>query len=95
MVDASLEKALAEFVGAFEVVFRYDWDCTSAVMNGMVMDDSNFIESGLAEDSNDWGAGGALLEKYQALVSLMKSRGMEPRYPFPLERLDNFKGVVW
>jgi hypothetical protein len=95
MPDVELEKAVAELVGAFEVVFRYDWEYTSTVMQGMVMDNANFIEPGIEDESDDWGARGALLEKYRALVSLMKSRGIKPQFPFPLERLGNFKGVVW
>lgn len=95
MSDPALEKAVAELVGAFEVVFRYDWEYTALVMQGMVMDDSTFVEPGVEDESEDWGSRGALLEKYRALVSLMKSRGIKPQFPFPLENLDNFKGVVW
>jgi hypothetical protein len=95
MSDAALEKAVAEFVGAFEVVFRYDWEYTAAVMTGMVMDDANFIEPGLKDENSDWGARGALLEKYRALVTLMKSKGLKPEFPFPLEGLDGFRGIVW
>ena len=95
MSDAELEKAVAEFVGAFEVVFRYDWDYTAVVLAGMVMEDANFIEPGVEDETNDWGARGALLEKYRALVVLMKDRGLKPQFPFPLERLDGFKGIEW
>jgi len=95
MADVALEKAVAELVGAFEVVFRYDWEYTALVMQGMVMDGSTFVEPGVEDETDDWGARGVLLEKYRALVSLMKSRGIEPEFPFPLERFDNFKGIVW
>ena len=95
MSDPSLEKAVAEFVGAFEVVFRYDWEYTSTVMDSMVQDDATFIEPGFADESEDWGARGALLEKYRVLVTVMKSQGMEPSFPFPLEHLPDFKGRVW
>jgi hypothetical protein len=78
MSDPDFEKAVAEFVSAFEVVFRHDWDYTAVVMQGMVMEGSTFLEPGVSDETNDWGARGALLEKYRALVSLMRLRDIEP-----------------
>jgi hypothetical protein len=95
MNDSQLEKAVAEFVGAFEIVFRYDWEYTDTVMSGSVMEGSTFVEPGLNDEAEDWGARGALLEKYRALIAVMKLRGLEPQFPFPPERIDGFKGVVW
>jgi hypothetical protein len=92
--DTELQEALAEFVGAFEVVFRYDWPYTT-VMFGVVEEGANFIEPGLADESEDWGARGALLEKYRRLVGVMKARGIEPVFPFPLDRIPDFKERVW
>ena len=56
---------------------------------------ATFVEPGLEDENNDWGARGALLEKYRRLVSLMQSRGIEPVFPFPLNRLPNFEKRVW
>jgi hypothetical protein len=97
MNDPEYEKAVAEFVGAFEVVFRYDWDYSSVMMGGEAVgsEEATFLEPGLRDESDDWGARGALLEKYRALVAVMKKRKMEPSFPFPLERLPGFKGRVW
>ncbi|MEQ8788853.1 MAG: hypothetical protein RIC55_21255 [Pirellulaceae bacterium] len=92
--DKDLQDAIAEFVGAFEVVFRYDWPYTS----GMIGDEAKgatFIEPGLDDETEDWGARGALLEKYRELVSVMRRRGLEPIFPFPLERLPGFTQRVW
>ena len=94
MSDFALEKAIAEFVGAFEIVFRYDWEYTK-LMFGDEMEGATFVEPGLKDESEDWGARGVLLEKYRKLVALMKSKGMEPTFPFALEHLPDFKGRVW
>src|SRR4051812_12516996 len=75
--DQELQQALAEFVGAFEVVFRYDWPYTK-IMIGDEAEGATFIAPGLDDETEDWGARGALLEKYRRLVSLMQSRGIEP-----------------
>jgi len=53
------------------------------------------FEHGLDDETDDWGARGALLEKYRRLVSLMQSHGIEPVFPFPLDRLPDFKKPVW
>jgi hypothetical protein len=92
--EKELREALAEFVGAFEVVFRYDWPYTISRI-GDEAKGANFIEPGLEDETEDWGARGALLEKYRKLVSVMQAQGIEPEFPFPLERLDDFQKRVW
>jgi hypothetical protein len=92
--DIELETALSEFVGAFEVVFRYDWDYTRLMIGGE-SDGATFIEPGLRDESEDWGSRGALLEKYRRLVAVMKARGMEPIFPFPLDHLPGLKHRIW
>jgi hypothetical protein len=72
MTDNELYKAIAEFVGAFEIVFRYDWAYTKTMI-GDETEGMTFIEPGLEDEIEDWGARGALLEKYRALVDAMKS----------------------
>ncbi|WP_374582839.1 hypothetical protein [Pseudoduganella sp.] len=93
MDKSKVEAALAEFVGAFEVVFRYDWDYTRVMIRDET-DGATFIEPGLDDESEDWGARGALLEKYRALVVAMKEAGIEPVFPFPLTNLPGYKGRV-
>ena len=88
------EQALAEFIGAFEVVFRYDWPYTK-IMIGDEEEGATFVEPGLDDETEDWGARGELLEKYRRLVSVMQSRGLEPIFPFPLDSLPSFKRRVW
>ncbi|HXA48442.1 MAG TPA: hypothetical protein VNW52_12480 [Burkholderiaceae bacterium] len=90
MSNNDLNKAIAEFVGAFEVVFRYDWEYTK-IMLGDESDGATFVEPGLQDESEDWGARGALLEKYRVLLKEMKANGMEPVFPFPLDHLVNSK----
>lgn len=94
MNDERIREALTEFVGAFEVVFRYDWDYTK-VMIGDEADGATFIEPGLEDETEDWGARGALLEKYRVLIAAMKAAGLKPAFPFPLENLPGFKRRVW
>ena len=94
MSDEELQRAVAEFVGAFEVVFRYDWPYTK-IMIGDEEEDATFVEPGLEDEEEDWGARGALLEKYRRLVTVMKAKGMEPIFPFPLERIPDFTKRVW
>lgn len=92
--DPELIGALRDFVGAFEVVFRYDWAYTR-IMFGDEEEGHSFIEPGLHDENEDWGARGALLERYRRLVTLMRERGLEPSFPFPLERLDPAIKRVW
>lgn len=81
-----LQQALSEFVGAFEVVFRYDWEYSKSMI-GDEADGATFIEPGLEDETEDWGARGALLEKYRKLVEVMKKNDLSPIFPFPLENL--------
>jgi hypothetical protein len=94
MSNSELKKAVADFVGAFEVVFRYDWDYTK-VMLGDEADGATFVEPGIQDETEDWGARGALLEKYRVLMAAMKVHGIEPSFPFPLENVPGFKERVW
>jgi hypothetical protein len=90
-MGSDLNVAVAEFVGAFELVFRHDWEYTK-IMIGDEMDGGTFVEPGLADESEDWAARGALLKKYRALVAVMQSAGIVPKFPFPLENLPRFSG---
>jgi hypothetical protein len=92
--DKEFQTAVAEFVGAFEVVFRYDWAYTKEII-GDEAKGATFIEPGLDDETEDWGSRGALLEKYRRLVAVMRRRGLEPVFPFPLQTLPNFGKRVW
>jgi hypothetical protein len=94
MSDPEFERAVSEFVGAFEVVFRYDWAYTK-IMLGDEAEGANFIEPGLKDETEDWGARGALLEKYRALIEVMKRQNKQPVFPFPLDRLPDFTQRIW
>lgn len=89
-----LQRTLSEFVGAFEVVFRYDWEYTKTMI-GDEEAGATFIEPGLEDETNDWGARGALLEKYRLLVEAMKKNGLSPAFPFPLENLPGAPKRAW
>jgi hypothetical protein len=94
MSSCELKKAIAEFVGAFEVVFRYDWEYTKTML-GDEADGASFVEPMLDDESEDWGARGALLEKYRALVTAMKAESVEPKFPFPLEIIPGLLKRPW
>lgn len=83
---ASLQKALAEIVGAFELVFHHDWDHTASTIGD---ENPGFLSPGLslAAETEDWGARGALLEKYRNLRDAMNAAGIPSVFPFPLEHL--------
>jgi hypothetical protein len=88
--DEELERALAEFVGAFETVFHHDWEYAK----GMIGDEEEgctFLEPGLADEVDDWGARGALLDKYRRLRAVMDARGLKSKLPIPMERIREFK----
>ena len=92
--DKELRQALAEFVGAFEVVFRYDWTYTIDNI-GDEAPGATFLEPGLDDETEDWGARGRASRK----IPTARCRDARARYradfPFPLERLPDFKDRVW
>jgi len=87
-----LQLALSEFIGAFEVVFRYDWEYTTLMIDP---ESPSFLEPGVKDENEDWGARGALLEKYRNLVKVMKECGLKPSFPFPLEHLPGSPKALW
>jgi hypothetical protein len=87
-----LQRAISEFVGAFEVVFRYDWKYSSEMIGDA---GASFLEPEVEDENEDWGSRGALLERYRTLVATMKESGMEPRFPFPLENLPGAPKRLW
>lgn len=87
-----LQHAISEFIGAFEVVFRYDWIYSLDMIGDA---GASFLEPDVEDESEDWGARGALLERYRALVATMKECGMEPSFPFPLENLPGTPNRLW
>jgi len=87
-----LQLAVSEFIGAFEIVFRYDWEYTTVMIDPGA---SSFLEPGVEDESEDWGARGALLEKYRNLVTIMKQCGLKPSFPFPLAHLPGAPNPVW
>jgi hypothetical protein len=70
-------KAIREFVGAFEVVFGHDWDYSKWKI-GQIKEGATFIDPDEKYEMDDWWARGALLQKYRDLLAAMKKRNMEP-----------------
>lgn len=73
---SDINKAISEFVGAFEVVFRHDWEytqnCSAYIKPGVT-----FVDPG-GDEFDDWWARGILLEKYRNLLNVMKEKSIEP-----------------
>ena len=55
-IDEELRTVIAEFVGAFEVVFRYDWPYTAD--NIGYKEGKNFIEPDEVDEYEDWASRG-------------------------------------
>ena len=75
--DKELLTALQEFIGAFEVLFHHDW-AYARTMIGDEEEGCTFLEPGLEDETEDWGARGELLEKYRNIKAVMKKKGLEP-----------------
>ncbi|WP_395345920.1 hypothetical protein [Variovorax sp. UC122_21] len=73
-------------------MFRYDWKYLSWTVGNA---EASFLEPDFEDQNEDWGARGALLERYRALVATMKKCGMEPRFPFPLASLPGAPNRLW
>ena len=85
MHDQELEQAIAEFLGAFEVVFHEDWPYSKEHLryniDRIIPPDDTFIRSSLDPERVNWGARAALLQSYERLRSVMTRRGVEPEVP--------------
>ena len=84
--DAELEQAIAEFAGAFEVVFGEDWPYGQELLHhcpeqAIPDDGSTFIRSSKDPDRVNWGSRAALLQAYERLSKVMEERGIKSRRP--------------
>jgi hypothetical protein len=83
--DPELIQALREFVGAFEVLFHYDWNYTIEMI-GDEAQGRTFLDPGLEDETEDWGSRGNLLEKYRRIKKLMEENGIPPVFDPPLSQ---------
>jgi hypothetical protein len=83
--DAELEKAVAEFTGAFEVVFHEDWsyvrDDLIHYMDQIIPVDGTFLHPTRDPERVNWGSRAALLRAYERLLIAMREREIEPHRP--------------
>jgi hypothetical protein len=84
MADLKFERAVEDFVDAFEEVFHRDWEYTRCLIDSAPQG-ATFIKPGVADETEDWGNRGALLEAYRRLVSLLKQRVGRPTIDDPRE----------
>ena len=83
--NAKLKQAIAEFTGAFEVVFGQDWAYSQEHMHynmrSIVKPGSTFLKPDINPERVNWGARAALLQAYERLKTTMQECGIEPRLP--------------
>lgn len=83
----SFREAVAEFVGAFEEVFGRDWEYSremfsSANVDFFVAPGCTFLNPGVEDEVDDWGARAKLLDQYRKLVQIMKEAGIQAKKPW-------------
>jgi hypothetical protein len=86
MDDADLHKALAAFLGAFEEVFGRDWEYSKVMLSpaniaSFVAPGGTFLNGGVEDEEEDWGARAELLERYRQLLQIMDRHGIQPKKP--------------
>lgn len=87
MADADLREAIAAFVGAFEEVFDRDWEYAQTMLSpanigSFISPGSTFLNPGVEDEVEDWGARAELLDRYRQLVRVMQRHGMQPKKPW-------------
>ena len=86
-MDASseqLDRAIAQFAGAFEVVFEEDWEYTleQFLSQGKrISGEGTFLFPDTDSRGVNWNARATLLEAYERLVKAMKERNLKPLRP--------------
>lgn len=81
MSESSLKKAVAQFVGAVEVVFHEDWDYSRGHDLDRVAGSGTFLRPGPDGVLSNWGAMVAFYEAYERLLASLKESGIEPDLP--------------
>jgi hypothetical protein len=87
-MDATdLHEAIAAFVGAFEEVFERDWEYAKHMLSPANLDcfvapGATFLNPGVEDEEEDWGARANLLERYRHLLRVMQQHGIQPKRPW-------------
>jgi hypothetical protein len=87
MGDADLREAVAAFVGAFEEVFERDWEYAKVMLSpgnvdALIAPGATFLNPGVEDEEDDWGARAELLERYRQLLRIMRRHGIQPKRPW-------------
>lgn len=85
--DHTFQAAVAEFVGAFEEVFGRDWEYSKVLLgppnlDAFVAPGFTFINPGVDDEVEDWGARAKLLQTYRRLLETMNKHGLQPKNPW-------------
>jgi hypothetical protein len=87
MEDADLRGAIAAFIGAFEEVFERNWEYARIMrspgnINSLIAPGATFLNPGVADEEDDWGARAELLDRYRQLLRIMQRHGIQPKRPW-------------
>jgi hypothetical protein len=87
MDDADLREAVVAFVGAFEEVFERDWEYARTMLSPadiglFIAPGGTFLNPGVEDEVEDWGALAELLDRYRQLLRVMQRHGIQPRKPW-------------
>lgn len=84
---ADLHEAIAAFVGAFEEVFERDWYYARTMLSpvnigSFIAPGGTFLNPGVDDEVEDWGARAELLDRYRQLLRVMQVHGIQPKKPW-------------
>ncbi len=86
MASDELQQALTRFVEAFEEVFERDWEYARAMLapanlDSFIAPGGTFLNPGVEDEVEDWGARAELLTRYRELRRVMHRYGIRPTEP--------------
>jgi hypothetical protein len=85
VTSPELETLLAQFLGAFDVVFNHDWEYSKELlerdMEYAVGSGGTFVEPVEGWERKNWGARNALLNVHRLLLAEMERCGLAPTPP--------------
>jgi len=72
--------ALGDLVGAIDLVFDHDWDFTKSALEGIdsfVSADGTFLEPNVADERDNWGNRGGLLDAYREVNAFIREHDFD------------------
>jgi catechol 2,3-dioxygenase-like lactoylglutathione lyase family enzyme len=87
MPDPAFREAIAAFVGVFEEVFERDWEYARTMLSAantaaLIAPGATFLNPGVEDEAEDWGARAELLGRYRQLLQVLERHGVRPKRPW-------------